>query len=350
VEALRAGQLDEAEDWLGRAVKRQGPEAPARYWFAWGVAQMKQATELAGPHQAAVDADRFTSATAALKAALSLQQAARPPAPTDLGTLGLLTSPRTGGPVVWGMPLATRALLDEGPTYASPDTVLRLPPAVEGRLDEGPTNACLAYCAARLQVGKRLGPAMDMYVKAIQAGHRTAEVWNNLAVCLGRDGRTAEATVLVQRALALKPDLTPAVYNRAILAYQARNAEGFKRPGKRLPPQALDDIQTVLSTKPAGNHPYFYASLLYAYASLDLAPRDAATKARYRERSLECLRLALERGYRGDIQEERVFKEAFGPGFATPLPKGRAPGDAPAGGSSAPLELAQPAIETLLTP
>ncbi len=150
----------------------------------------------------------------------------------------------------------------------------------------------------------------------------------------------------MERALAQKPDLLAAVYNRAVLAYQARQAEGLHRPGKLLPARALEDIEKALRTEPAGYHPYYYASRLYAYASLDLAPGDAETKALYQDRSVETLRLARDHGYRGVITRDRVLRTALGghPGFAALLAEGPKAGHASAGDTSAALELAEPPV------
>jgi tetratricopeptide (TPR) repeat protein len=284
--AYRDGKLDKAEELLNDAAnigERQVPE----HLVALGLVRMKRAAAITAPDKKGEADSTFELAAADFEAALR--------------RLG----PARQGPA--GAALAGKAC------------------------------AHLAYCRARL---RHWGAAIEASKEAIRHGQETAEVLNNLGYCCSRTPAGYEkAAEHLDKALRLDAALTAARYNRAALAQDTRRAQGAG--AARLPLSALDDIETVLTTKPAGSEPYLYAAWLYAFAARDYAGGPDAKG--YARRALANLRAALEHGYSGPVRGDFVFRTVFAgdPEFADLINKGRPAAGPPAGAPPA-LGLVQP--------
>jgi tetratricopeptide (TPR) repeat protein len=282
VVAYRAGDLDKAEERFNRAIALEDREV-SEHLVARGVVRMKRAVAMTGPSEKAADST-FDLAADDFTAALG-------------------------------------------------------PPRPAGKVDEGEVNACLAYCRARL---RHWGPAIAASEEAIRRGHATAEVWNNLAFCQSREpNRQEQAEASVAKALQLDPNLAAARYNRALLACRARMMG--KGPA-RVPLQALEDIETALTTKPASDSPYLYAARLYAFAAADYAGAPEAKG--YTDRALANLREALDRGYAAPLDGDHVLRTrlAGNPEFAALVRRAR-PAAGPPAEPVPVLGLVEPAAE-----
>jgi serine/threonine protein kinase len=135
---------------------------------------------------------------------------------------------------------------------------LLLEPALE---NNGRILARIAYC---LNLRRDHRSAVEHYEKALKAGFRTAEVYNNLGYSyewsrLPRKG----AWENYERALDLNPNLQPARHNRALFDLQ----NGLQTPG-HVPRVGISDIEAAINIGPATADLYRDAACLYGMAAM----------------------------------------------------------------------------------
>jgi tetratricopeptide (TPR) repeat protein len=256
--AYRAGDLVTAEEWFSQTVRLENNQVP-EHLFDRGLVRMKRAAAMTDPVEKDVAFRLFDLAVADFEAALGRK------------------------------PVAGQA--------------------PESKRKEGEVYACMAYCRARQGYW---GAAIDLSNKATQHGHETAEVWNNLAYCCSRvASERAHVLPSLKKALQLNPDLPAARYNRAVAAYNARAAQDKVRPDRPLPHQALEDIEQILVTKPAGSQPYLYAALLYAFALKDLPLADQKAKDRFTNCAIRYLKETAARGPAAHLKADPLIRKVL---------------------------------------
>jgi tetratricopeptide (TPR) repeat protein len=161
---------------------------------------------------------------------------------------------------------------------------------------DGEIQAYLAYCYGLRQ---QTDPALLCSDRALKAGQRTPATLNNHAVfCILKGGRQADAREAIRQALAIDPNLAPARYHRAYLAYLDWTAQ----PDQPLTGQTLDDILFALEHCP--DYPDVLTNAARILAACATSENDALA-----DRVVSCLERAREGGF--DVRrigKEKVFE------------------------------------------
>jgi tetratricopeptide (TPR) repeat protein len=161
----------------------------------------------------------------------------------------------------------------------------------------GQIYACQAYCYA---LERDYAEAIRRSNKAIRAGFKSAELYNNLGYCYSCQGRYADAVRFLDEALRLKPRLRPALHNRACAEHNWAGSD----TQHRLNPRALTDIEMALQGRPLSGYLFLDAARIYARAG-DKGPPD-------RERIHRYLSEAVRLGSDPEVIR-RVFANLFEP-------------------------------------
>jgi eukaryotic-like serine/threonine-protein kinase len=153
--------------------------------------------------------------------------------------------------------------------------------AAANRSGSGGAWAGGAYCRAQENL---FADAIAWSQKAVDAGYRTAEVYNNLGYCQLKLKQLAAARDSLSRAIELKPRLQVAYLNRGMvdLSWLTKGAP---------PKSGIADFDRAIELGPASADLYFSAACLNA----------AAPGANRRGVAVKCLVAALEKGFSPDV-------------------------------------------------
>ena len=177
---------------------------------------------------------------------------------------------------------------------------------------DGATMALQGYCNSWI---KMHGVAVTWYDKAIQKGFTSAALLNDRGVSYMQAGKLQEAQADFDAALAIDPNLQPALFNRADLFLR-------QRPTVHPPPvseSALADIGRALEMGPGSQELYHAAAVLFADAARDGSPGDPKANVR---QALLCVRQAVACGMDPDqIRNDPIISAALqaDPEFKTAL-------------------------------
>lgn len=124
---------------------------------------------------------------------------------------------------------------------------------------DGATRACMGYCANRQG---HCDGAIYHYDRAVAAGFRSAELFNNRGLSYFQIAQFRRARQDLDEAIRLNPDLQAARHNRALLDLQ----KALSSPGY-VPTLGIADIRQALVGGPASAGLHRDAACLYAIAA-----------------------------------------------------------------------------------